>query len=99
MPALPAIAPQLRCTTTIPPALASRLAPVLRRAHNLGTGISGTRGTGKSQLLKTLTWLHVTHDPKPTIVLDPVGATIDGILGQIPYFHPDDQRRLWSRIR
>jgi hypothetical protein len=99
MAALPASTPQLRCSTTIPPALAPRLAPVLRRAHNLGTGISGTRGTGKSQLLKTMTWLNVTHDPKPTIVLDPVGATIDGILGQIPYFHPDDQRRLWSRIR
>ncbi len=91
--------PRLRCTATIPPALASTLAPILRRAKNLGTGVSGTRGVGKSQVLKTLAWLTFTHDQTPCLVLDPVGATIDGILGQIPYFYPDDQRRLWQRIR
>lgn len=95
----PTSMPQVRCTSTIPPALAARLAPMLRRAHNLGTGISGTRGIGKSQLLKTLTWLSFTHDETPCIVLDPVGATIDATIGQIPYFHPEDQRRLWRRIR
>lgn len=99
MAVIPASTPQLRCTATIPPALAVKLAPILRRAHNLGTGISGTRGIGKSQLLKTLTWLDFTYEPKPIIVLDPVGATIDGLLGQIPYFHPEDQRQLWQRIR
>ncbi len=40
----PTSIPQVRCTSTIPPALAAKLAPMLRRAHNLGTGISGTRG-------------------------------------------------------
>ena len=95
----PGSAPQLRCTTDIPPALALKLAPILRRSKNLGTGVSGTRGVGKSQVLKTLAWLTFTHDQTPLILVDPVGATIDGLLGQIPYFHPDDQRRLWKRIR
>jgi hypothetical protein len=90
---------RLRCQPGIPPALAPKLAPVLRRARNLGTGVSGTRGVGKSQLLKLLVWLNFVSYSTPCIVLDPVGATIDAILGQIPYFHPDDQRRLWRRIR
>lgn len=99
MTLIPGPGPQVRCQPGIPRALVPRLAPVLRRSKALGTGISGTRGVGKSQLLKTLTWLNFTHDLTPCIVLDPVGATIDAILGQIPYFHPDDQRRLWRRIR
>ena len=99
MAMLPASTPELRCTSIIPPALAAKLTPVLRRAHNLGTGISGTRGIGKSQLLKSLVWLNFTYRETPGIVLDPVGATIDGLLGQIPYFHPEEQRRLWQRIR
>jgi hypothetical protein len=95
----PISVPRLRCQPVIPPTLVPKLAPILNRAQNLGTGVSGTRGVGKSQLLKTLTWLTFTHEQTPCILLDPVGATIDGILGQIPYFHSDDQRRLWHRIR
>lgn len=95
----PAPGPRLRCQPGISRALAPKLAPMLNRAQNLGTGISGTRGIGKSQLLKSLVWLNFTYYQKPEILLDPVGPTIDGILGQIPYFHPDDQRRLWQRIR
>jgi hypothetical protein len=93
------LVPWLRCQPAIPPALAPKLAPVLRRARNLGTGVSGTRGVGKSQLLKLLVWLSFTLHNTPGILLDPVGATIDSLLGQISYFHPDDQRRLWRRIR
>lgn len=95
----PDAAPWLRLRPDIPPALAPKLAPILDRAAALGTGISGTRGVGKSQLLKVLTWLNFTHHGVPTILIDPVGATIDAVLAQIPRFHPDDQRRLWRRVR
>ena len=91
--------PRLRLPRTLPPADAARLAPLLACARNLGIGISGTRGIGKSQLLRLIAWLDFTSFETPTILIDPVGATIDGILSLIPYYHPADQARLWSRVR
>ncbi|MGH2530906.1 MAG: hypothetical protein ACRDJW_01245 [Thermomicrobiales bacterium] len=92
-------APHRRLAREIPPADWARLLPLLDCARNLGIGVSGTRGVGKSQLLRLIAWLDFAYHDVPTIVVDPVGPTTDGILGQIPYLHPDDQRRLWRRIR
>lgn len=94
--------PRLRLPPGIPPADTRRLAPLLGCARNLGIGVSGTRGIGKTQLLRLITWLDFTAaagTPTPTILIDPVGSTIDGILTLIPYYDPADQAKLWSRIR
>jgi hypothetical protein len=91
--------PRLRLPSGLPPSDARRLAPLVGCARNLGIGVSGTRGVGKSQLLRLIAWLDFVTFRKPTIVIDPVGATIDGILSVIPYFRPADQAALWARIR
>jgi len=90
--------PILRLPTRLPATDAMHLAPLLACARNLGIGVSGTRGIGKTQLLRLITWLDFTAG-KETILLDPVGSTIDGLLSLIPYYRPADQARLWARIR
>ncbi len=93
--------PRLRLPPALPPVDAARLAPLLDCARNLGIGVSGTRGISKTQLLRLIAWLDFTHPvaPKPTILVDPVGSLVDGILSLIPYYHPADQAALWARIR
>jgi hypothetical protein len=93
--------PRLHLPGSLPAEDRARLAPLLGCARNLGIGVSGTRGIGKSQLLRLIAWRDFTdgQTPVPTILIDPVGATIDGILSLIPYYRPADQARLWSRIR
>lgn len=91
--------PRLRLQHGIPPHLLAQFRPLLGVARNLGIGVSGTRGVGKSQLLKTIAWLDFVAHAVPLVVFDPIGAVIDGLLAQICYFHPDDQRALWQRIR
>jgi len=90
--------PRLSRPGGIPPADAARLALLLACARNLGIGVSGTRGTSKTQLLRLIAWLDLQHGI-PTIVLDPVGTLVDGLLSLIPYYRPEDQARLWRRIR
>lgn len=88
-----------RLQREIPLAVLPQLRPFLALARNLGLGVSGTRGIGKSQLLRLFAWLDFVGHGVPCIVLDPIGAVIDGILAQICQFHPDDQRALWRRVR
>jgi hypothetical protein len=91
--------PRLRLPQSLSAADRERLTPLLQCQRNLGIGASGTRGTGKTQLLRLITWLDFVTFRTPTILIDPVGATIDGILGLIPYYLPADQAKLWRRIR
>lgn len=91
--------PVARLQRRIPPEFIPLVWPLLHIARNLGVGVSGTRGIGKSQLLKIIAWMDFTYHQTPSIIIDPIGATIDGILSQICYFHPDDQAKLWRRIR
>ena len=91
--------PSLRLQRQIPAEVFPALSPLLRPARNLGIGISGTRGVGKSQLLRVIAWMDMVFHGVPVIVIDPIGAVIDGLLTHICYFHEQDQRELWSRIR
>lgn len=91
--------PSLRLRRGIPLPLLRELAPLVFVARNLGVGVSGTRGIGKSQLLRAIAWTDFVFHETPCVVLDPVGATIDGLLGHVAHFHPDDQAKLWARIR
>src|SRR5215207_9869561 len=95
---MPTNEPRLRLPRGVLPADAAHLGPLLACARNLGIGISGTRGIGKTQLIRLITWLDFVAG-KETILIDPVGSTIDGILSLIPYYHPEDQAKLWARIR
>ena len=95
----PAPAPTLRLRRDVPPELYPAVLPLLRVARNLGVGVSGTRGIGKSQLLRVMAWMDMVYHRTPVIVIDPIGAVIDGLLGHICHFHEDDQRELWRRIR
>lgn len=72
--------------------------PVLNSARNLGVGICGTRGIGKSQLLRLIAWLDLVHHQTPTFLIDPVGATTDSLLAHVCRFRPEDQVKLWPRI-
>lgn len=94
----PGSEPRLRLPPALPPVDAARLTPLLNCARNLGIGVSGTRGIGKTQLLRLIAWRDVLAGT-PTILIDPVGSTIDGILSLIPYYRPADQAALWARIR
>ena len=91
--------PRLRLPATLPPADARHLALLLACARNLGIGVSGTRGIGKTQLLRLINRVEVVHFRKPTILVDPVGSTIDGLLSMIPYYRREDEGAVWSRIR
>jgi hypothetical protein len=91
--------PRLRLPESLPLADATRLAALLACARNLGIGVSGTRGIGKTQLLRLIAWLDFFHFRKPTILIDPVGSTIDGLLSMIPHYRAEDQAALWARIR
>jgi hypothetical protein len=99
VPPLNSRVPTLRLQRGIPQELLPALRPLLALARNLGVGVWGTRGIGKSQLLQLLAWIDFVGFQKPTIVIDPIGAVIDGILNRITHFHPDDQAALWRRIR
>jgi len=91
--------PTARLERGIPPDLLPSVRTLLRIARNLGIGISGTRGIGKSQLLRIIAWLDFAIHETPCIVIDPIGTTVDGILGHLARFRPEDQRRLWPRVR
>ncbi len=94
----PGSEPRLRLPPTLPPADAARLAPLLNCARNLGIGVSGTRGTSKTQCLRLIAWRDFLAGI-PTILVDPVGSAVDGILSLIPYYRREDQAALWARIR
>ncbi len=91
--------PQFRLPRVLPPADAAHLMPLLACCRRLGVGVSGTRGIGKTQLLRLIAWLDFVTFRTPTILVDPVGTTIDGILSLIPYYRLEDQAELWARVR
>ena len=90
----PARTPALRLRRGIPLPLLRELAPLVFVARNLGVGVSGTRGIGKSQLLRVIAWTDFVFHEVPCVVLDPIGATIDGLLAHVCHLHPDDQSKL-----
>ena len=73
--------------------------PFLDIARNVGVGVSGTRGVGKTHLLRIFALLDFLHHRIPTVVIDPVGKLSGGILTQFCHYHPDDQAELGTRLR
>lgn len=74
-------------------------APFLDIARNVGVGLSGTRGVGKTHLLRIIVLLDFLYHRVPTLVIDPVGKLTEGLLTHFALFHPDDQAELGKRLR
>ncbi len=75
------------------------LAPFLDIARNMGVGVSGTRGVGKTKLLCLFATIDFTHHKVPCVVIDPNAKVIDGFLHQLSRYRRGDQEELGKRVR
>lgn len=73
--------------------------PLIEIARNLGTGVIGTRGIGKSTLLFLLTWLDAFVCQKPTIVFLPALNIFEWFMTQLSLLPIPVQQAICSRIR
>lgn len=83
----------------IPDAARGIFAPFLDIARNVGVGVSGTRGVGKTGVLRTFALLDFFHHRVPTVVIDPVGKLSQGLLTQFACYEPEAQRAFSPRLR
>lgn len=71
----------------------------LKDSRNLGIHLVAGKGTGKSRFMgRLLSFADVTHGV-PTVIIDPLGATINNLLDQIGTQPRSLQKKLWPRIR
>lgn len=83
----------------IPNSSAYRCVSLRDEYRRLGIHLVAGRGTGKSRFLGRLLGFQDVFRGVPTIIIDPVGATINNLIDKIGRLHPDDQRRIWPRVR
>jgi hypothetical protein len=73
--------------------------PLLAIARNVGVGVTGTRGVGKSTLLFLLAWLDAIVYDKPLVAILPISQVFDLFATQLALLHPKDQAAIWPKIR
>lgn len=91
--------PRPRLDRRLPPAAAPLWEPLLAIARNVGVGVTGTRGVGKSSLLFLFAWLDAVIFDKATVIIDPVGQVTNLFLSQVARFAEEDQRAIWAKVR
>lgn len=87
--------PKRRLTFRLTPAF-DQLVAITR---NMGVGVSGTRGVGKSTLLFLFTLLDTLYYGKTTIVITPIPQVIDLFFTLICTLREHDQQRIWPHMR
>lgn len=63
-----------------------------------GIHVQAGSGGGKSNLMGKLLAFQDMHRGNPTVVIDPVGQTINYFLNKVGRRHPKEQEQLWPRI-
>lgn len=83
----------------VPRELLSRSRFLADAGRSMGLLVIATRGTGKSRLLGRIVTFQDLLRGVATIVIDPLGGTIDNLLDQLSRLPQETQQRLWPRIR
>lgn len=99
MPDNSARRPNRRITRNLTPEQEAQWRPLREIARNVGVGVTGTRGVGKSTLLFLLTWLDAIVDDKPLVAILPISQVFDLFITQVCRLHPDEQAVIWPKVR
>ena len=91
--------PQRRLRRRLTPQTSPAWEPLLQIARNVGVGVTGTRGVGKSTLLFLLAWLDAVVYDKPLVAILPISQVFDLFATQLALLHPSDQAAIWPKIR
>src|SRR4051794_26217461 len=91
--------PQRRINRKLTPEQYARWEPFLAVARNVGVGVTGTRGVGKSTLLFLITWLDAIIDDKPLVAILPISQVFDLFATQVSLLHPKEQAKIWPKVR
>lgn len=75
--------PHRRINRTLTPQQYAQWRPLLEVARNVGIGVTGTRGVGKSTLLFLITWLDAIIYDKPLVAILPIAQVFDLFATQV----------------
>lgn len=89
----------MKTKLAIPQHLAFRAAMIGDEYRRRGIHILGMSGTGKTLLLSKVLAFYDFVRGIPTIIIDPVGGAINGLLDSIARCPPEVQPELWERVR
>jgi len=91
--------PHRRINRTLTPQQYAQWRPLLEVARNVGIGVTGTRGVGKSTLLFLITWLDAIIYDKPLVAILPIAQVFDLFATQVSLLHPKEQAAIWPKVR
>src|SRR3954463_13004434 len=91
--------PNRRINRKLTPAQYALWQPLIEVARNVGTGVSGTRGVGKSTLLFLIAWLDAIIFDKPLVALLPTPQVFDLFATQVSLLPPEEQALIWPKVR
>jgi hypothetical protein len=72
--------------------------PLREIARNVGVGVTGTRGVGKSTLLFLLAWLDAVVFDKPLVAILPISQVFDLFATHVALLHPEEQAAIWPKV-
>src|SRR3954462_2916595 len=91
--------PHRRISRRLTPAQYAQWRPLIEVARNVGIGVSGTRGVGKSTLLFLITWLDAIIYDRPLVAILPISQVFDLFATQVSLRHPKEQATIWPKVR
>src|SRR3954449_12217092 len=91
--------PRRRINRMLTPEEYRQWRPLIEVARNVGVGVTGTRGVGKSTLLFLITWLDAIIYDKPLVAILPISQVFDLFATQVSLLHPKEQAKIWPTVR
>lgn len=87
--------PNRHLPRTLPPAFD----PLTSLARNVGVGVTGTRGVGKSTLLYLFLLLDALYKRNTVIVITPIPQVMDLFFTFVSMLCEEQQQRIWPHVR